>query len=50
MIHKYSIRDSASWFTLWAVLIIGGIGIMLAFIQVILQIMQVALQFKQMSR
>lgn len=43
-------RDSASWFTLWAVLIIGGIGIMLAFIQVILQIMQVALQFKQMSR
>jgi hypothetical protein len=43
-------RDSASWFTFWAVLVIGGIGIILAFIQVILQILQVALQMKQMAQ
>jgi hypothetical protein len=42
-------RDSASWFTFWAVLFFGGIGIILAFMQVILQILQVALQMKQMS-
>jgi hypothetical protein len=39
-------RDSASWFTFWAVLIIGGIGILLALLQVILQIVQVNLQLK----
>jgi len=40
-------RDSASWFTFWAVLIFGGIAIILAFVQVILQIVQVSLQIKQ---
>lgn len=39
-------RDSASWFTFWAVLIIGGTGILLAFIQVLLQIVQLALQIR----
>jgi len=39
-------RDSASWFTFWAVLIIGGIGILLAFLQVVLQIVQIMLQVK----
>lgn len=40
-------RDSASWFTFWAVLILGGVGVVLAFIQVILQIVQIASQSKQ---
>ncbi|KAF2177995.1 hypothetical protein K469DRAFT_806035 [Zopfia rhizophila CBS 207.26] len=40
-------RDSASWFTFWAVLIIGGIGIILAFMQVILQIVQIYVQIKE---
>lgn len=40
-------RDSASWFTFWAVLIIGGIGIILAFVQVVLQIVQISLQIKK---
>ncbi|KAI2478938.1 hypothetical protein Ptr902_09904 [Pyrenophora tritici-repentis] len=40
-------RDSASWFTFWAVLIFGGIAIILAFVQVALQIVQVSLQIKQ---
>ena len=39
-------RDSASWFTFWAVLIIGGTSIFLALIQVILQIIQVSYQLK----
>lgn len=34
-------RDSASWLTFWAVIIIGGAGILLAFIQVVLQIVQI---------
>ncbi|KAF2477129.1 uncharacterized protein BDR25DRAFT_204411, partial [Lindgomyces ingoldianus] len=34
-------RNSANWFTFWAVLIIGGLGITLAFIQVVLQIIQI---------
>jgi|SRR6266498_2827782 len=34
-------RDSASWLTFWAVLIIGGLGIILALLQVILQIVQI---------
>jgi hypothetical protein len=40
-------RDSASWYTFWAVLIFGGMGIILALIQVILQILQVVLQIRQ---
>jgi hypothetical protein len=40
-------RDSASWFTFWAVLLIGGIGIILAFMQVLLQIVQISLEIKQ---
>jgi hypothetical protein len=40
-------RDSASWFTFWAVLIIGGMGIMLAFIQVVLQIVQITIEMKE---
>jgi hypothetical protein len=39
-------RDSASWLTFWAVIVIGGIGLLLAFIQVILQIIQLAFQLK----
>jgi hypothetical protein len=39
-------RDSSSWFTFWAVLIIGGMSILLAFVQVVLQIVQVSLQIK----
>ena len=35
-------RDSAHWFTFWAVIIIGGAGLLLSFIQVVLQIIQVA--------
>ncbi|KAI9677973.1 MAG: hypothetical protein M1822_008081 [Bathelium mastoideum] len=34
-------RDSASWLTLWAVLIFGVLGIILALLQVIFQIIQV---------
>lgn len=37
-------RDSASWLTFWAVLIIGGLGIILAFTQVVLQIVQIIRQ------
>jgi hypothetical protein len=37
-------RDSASWLTFWAVIIIGGLGIILAFLQVVLQIVQIAQQ------
>ncbi|KAI1809448.1 hypothetical protein GGS20DRAFT_590594 [Poronia punctata] len=39
-------RDSASWLTFWAVIIIGGVGLLLAFIQVALQVVQVAYQFQ----
>jgi hypothetical protein len=39
-------RDSASWLTFWAVIIIGGIGLLLALIQVILQIVQIAFQIQ----
>ncbi|PVH84999.1 hypothetical protein DL98DRAFT_609117 [Cadophora sp. DSE1049] len=34
-------RDSALWLTFWAVLIIGGSGILLALLQVVLQIVQI---------
>ena len=40
-------RDSASWCTFWLVLIIGAVGILLAFLQVIFQIVQTVLQIKQ---
>lgn len=36
-------RDSAQWFTFWAVLIIGGLGLLFSFIQVVLQMVQLAL-------
>jgi hypothetical protein len=35
-------RDSAQWFTFWAVLIIGGFGLLFSFIQVVLQMVQLA--------
>lgn len=34
-------RDSASWLTFWAVIVIGGLGIIIGFLQVILQIVQI---------
>jgi hypothetical protein len=34
-------RDSASWLTFWAVIIIGGMGLILAMLQTVLQIVQV---------
>jgi hypothetical protein len=34
-------RDEASWLTFWAVLVIGGLGILLALMQVVLQIVQI---------
>ncbi|MCJ1250493.1 hypothetical protein MMC30_007721 [Trapelia coarctata] len=37
-------RDSASWLTFWAVLVIGGLGIILTLLQVVLQIVQIARQ------
>lgn len=40
-------RDSASWLTFWAVIIIGGMGIFLAFIQVVLQVVQIAMGARQ---
>ncbi|KAI1407009.1 hypothetical protein F5Y13DRAFT_195811 [Hypoxylon sp. FL1857] len=40
-------RDSASWLTFWAVIIIGGIGLILAFLQVVLQIVQLAMAVRQ---
>lgn len=39
-------RDSASWLTFWVVLIFGGLGILLALIQVVLQIVQLKIQKK----
>ncbi|KAI9755367.1 MAG: hypothetical protein M1835_000829 [Candelina submexicana] len=36
-------RDSANWYTFWAVLIIGGIGILLSFLQVTVGIVQVVM-------
>ncbi len=35
-------RDSAHWLTFWAVIFIGGAGILLAVIQVLLQAVQLA--------
>lgn len=36
-------RNSAQWLTFWAVIIFGGLGVFFAFLQVVLQILQVAL-------
>jgi len=35
-------RDSAQWLTFWAVIVIGGAGILLSLIQVLLQAVQLA--------
>jgi hypothetical protein len=35
-------RDSAQWYTFWAVIIFGGSGIVLSFIQAVLQALQLA--------
>lgn len=35
-------RDSANWFTFWAVIVIGGAGVLLAVIPVLLQAIQLA--------
>jgi len=35
-------RDSAQWYTFWAVIVFGGSGIGLAFIQTVLQALQLA--------
>lgn len=37
-------RDSAQWFTFWTVLILGGSGVLLSFLQVILQILQISMR------
>ena len=39
-------RDSASWLTFWVVLIFGGVGLLLALVQVMLQIVQLKTQKK----
>ncbi|KAI9668387.1 MAG: hypothetical protein M1831_001141 [Alyxoria varia] len=36
-------RDSAQWFTFWAVLMIGGLGVVLAFMQVVLQAIELGI-------
>lgn len=40
-------RDSGAWLTFWAVIIIGGIGLVLAFIQTVLSAVQVAVSVKK---
>ena len=35
-------RDSAQWLTFWAVIVIGGAGILLSVVQVVLQAAQLA--------
>ena len=37
-------RDSDQWFTFWAVLVLGGFGLLIGLLQVILQIVQIARQ------
>jgi hypothetical protein len=37
-------RDSASWLTFWTVLIIGGLGVTLALLQTVLQVVQIVQQ------
>ena len=37
-------RDSPNWYTFWALLLFGGVGMTLAFIQVMLQIVQIILE------
>lgn len=36
-------RDSSGWLTFWAVIVFGGVAVLLAFVQVLLQIVQIAL-------
>ncbi|KAI9719974.1 MAG: hypothetical protein M1812_003099 [Candelaria pacifica] len=36
-------RDSTNWYTFWAVLIIGGVGILLSFLQVLVGITQIVI-------
>lgn len=36
-------RDSSAWYTFWAVVVIGGLGLLLALSQVVLQIIQIVL-------
>lgn len=36
-------RDSAAWLTFWAVIVFGGLGVFLAFMQVVLQSIQLAI-------
>jgi hypothetical protein len=43
-------RDLLRWYTLWTVIIIGGIGILLAIVQVILSAFQVALAFESLRQ
>jgi hypothetical protein len=35
-------KDSAQWYTFWAIIVLGGSGIALAFIRVVLQAAQLA--------
>jgi hypothetical protein len=42
-------RDMLRWYTFWAVLIIGGVGVILALFQTILGAMQVALGFVSLN-
>ena len=37
-------RDSPNWYTFWALLVFGGTGIMLAFFQLVLQIIELSLK------
>ena len=34
-------RDEVQWITFWAVIVIGGAGLMLSLVQVVLQVVQV---------
>jgi hypothetical protein len=43
-------RDSAAWHTFWAVIIVGAIRVFLAFVQVVLQVVQLSLQTTRASR
>ena len=36
-------RDSAQWVTFWAVIIIGGLGLLLSLLQVVVAILQITL-------
>lgn len=38
-------RSTEAWYTFWAVVLIGGVGLFLSFVQTVLQIMQVLYGF-----